>query len=73
MLKNFKFLSIFSIFFFLSYNQSSYGHINHYDNINYINFEIYRNNKYIGNHTFLFKREESNISVTSQIDFKIKN
>jgi len=70
MLKNSKFLSIF--FFLLLYNQSSYGHVNHYDNINFINFEIYRNNKYIGNHTFSFQREESNISVTSQIDFKIK-
>tara|TARA_B100001123_G_scaffold404936_1_gene494830 strand:- start:642 stop:1325 length:684 start_codon:yes stop_codon:yes gene_type:complete len=51
---------------------STNAHVQHYDDLNRIEFDIYRNNKHIGTHTFSFKRSEDQIAVTSEINFKIK-
>ncbi len=34
----------------------SNAHVEHYDNLNEIKFDIYRNNKNIGQHIFAFKK-----------------
>ena len=48
------------------------AHVQHYDSLERIEFDIYRNNKHIGKHIFSFKKNDEELSVESQIDFKIK-
>ena len=48
------------------------AHVQHYDNLNRIEFDIYRNNKNIGKHIFTFERDGSKLSVKSLINFEIK-
>ena len=51
---------------------STYAHVQHYDNLNRLEFDIYRNNKHIGKHTFSFKNSDGLLAVKSEINFKIK-
>ena len=51
---------------------SSYAHVQHYDNLNRIEFDIYRNNKNIGKHIFSFKKSGGKLAVSSEIKFQIK-
>ena len=51
---------------------SSNAHVQHYDNLNRIEFAIYRNNKHIGKHVFSFKKFDGQIIVKSEINFEIK-
>ena len=51
---------------------SSYAHVQHYKNLNKIEFDIYRNNKHIGTHIFSFKKENDVLAVESEIKFEIK-
>ena len=48
------------------------AHVNHYDNLNRIEFDIYRNNKQIGKHIFTFLRSDNKLLVKSDINFVIK-
>ena len=48
------------------------AHVQHYYKLNKIEFDIYRNNKHIGKHTFSFKKEDGQIAVESEINFQIK-
>jgi len=48
------------------------AHVEHYDKLNRIEFDIYRNNKNIGKHIFTFQRDGSKLSVKSLINFEIK-
>ena len=59
-------------FFLIIFPISSKSHVEHYKNLNNLEFDIYRNNKYIGKHTFSFKRQDNKLSVESEIDFEIK-
>ena len=58
--------------FLLIFSLSSLAHVNHYKNLNSIEFDIYRNNKNIGKHIFSFKRSGKQLTVDSQIKFEIK-
>ena len=61
------------IFFFLLFNSLPlYAHVQHYENLNRIEFDIYRNNKNIGKHIFTFKKNNELLEVDSQINFQIK-
>ena len=51
---------------------SSLAHVQHYDNLNRIEFDIYRNNKNIGKHIFSFKKKDGLLEVESEINFQIK-
>ena len=51
---------------------SANSHVQHYDNLNRIEFDIYRNNKQIGKHIFSFERSGSKLTVQSDINFEIK-
>jgi hypothetical protein len=48
------------------------AHVQHYDKLNKIEFDIYRNNKHIGTHIFSFKKLDNQMAVESEIDFQIK-
>ena len=51
---------------------SSKAHVEHYEQLNRIEFDIYRNNNHIGKHIFSFKRSDSELKVESEIKFEIK-
>ena len=48
------------------------AHVQHYENLNHIEFDIYRNNKHIGKHVFSFKKSDLLLEVESEINFEIK-
>ena len=63
---------ILAIFLFLILPLNSNAHVQHYDNLNKIEFDIYRNNKNIGKHIFTFKKVNDELRVESEIKFEIK-
>ena len=63
---------IIGLFFLLSFSLSSFSHVQHYENLNSIEFDIYRNNKNIGKHIFSFQRSGDQLTVNSEIKFEIK-
>ena len=48
------------------------AHVQHYESLKEIKFDIYRNNKNIGQHIFAFKNEDGSLEVESEIKFEIK-
>ena len=66
------FYRIIIIFLLLVPTTKVSSHVQHYENLNRIEFDIYRNNKHIGKHIFSFKKKNGQIEVDSEIDFKIK-
>jgi len=69
MYKIYKFL-IIVIFLILPFSANS--HVEHYNELNRIEFDIYRNNKNIGKHIFSFRKQDGELFVDSEINFKIK-
>jgi hypothetical protein len=59
-------IAIFSLFSF-----KSFGHVEHYADFNYLEYELFRNNKSIGYHKYDFKRDGENLSIISEVNFKI--
>jgi hypothetical protein len=51
---------------------STMAHVKHYDNLNKIEFDIFRNNNHIGTHVFSFSRSNGLLNVESEINFEIK-
>ena len=60
----------FLLIIFFSYPASS--HVEHYEKLNSINFDIYRNNDRIGQHVFTFEKKDDLLFVNSEITFEIK-
>ena len=48
---------IFLLLIILPFTASA--HVQHYDKLNKIEFDIYRNNKHIGKHIFEFKKKDN--------------
>jgi len=59
---------IFIIIFPISVN----AHVQHYVDLNRIEFDIYRNNNHIGKHVFSFDKSNGQLAVVSEINFEIK-
>ena len=68
----FKIYKIIIIIILLIHPLHLHAHVQHYDNLNRIEFDIYRNNKHIGKHIFSFKRSNGQLKVESAINFEIK-
>tara|TARA_B100000029_G_scaffold463490_1_gene496838 strand:- start:651 stop:1328 length:678 start_codon:yes stop_codon:yes gene_type:complete len=66
-----KYLYKIIIFLFI-FSLPLQAHVDHYENLNRIEFDIYRNNKHIGQHIFSFKKNDKVIAVESEINFQIK-
>jgi hypothetical protein len=66
-MKNF----LLSIIIFSLFSLKSFGHVEHYANFNYLEYELFRNNKSIGYHKYDFKRDGNNLSIISEVSFKI--
>ena len=61
----------FLIAIFLLFSFKSFAHIEHYANFNHLEYELFRNNQSIGYHKYIFKRDGENLSVISEVSFKI--
>ncbi len=59
---------IFLIIFCIPAN----AHVEHYSNLNRVEFDIYRNNNHIGKHIFSIEKNGSKLLVKSEINFEIK-
>ena len=68
----FKIYKIIILLIFVSFPSSSNAHVQHYDDLKRIEFDIYRNNKHIGKHIFSFTKSDEQLEVESDINFKIK-
>ena len=68
----FKIYKTIILIIFLSFPTLSNAHVQHYENLNRIEFDIYRNNKHIGKHVFSFKKIDDKLAVESEINFEIK-
>ena len=62
---------ILSIAIFFLFIAQSLSHVDHYAKYNYLEYELFRNNTSIGYHKFDFKRDGSNLSIDSEVRFKI--
>ena len=67
-----KIYKIIILLIFIYFPLSTNAHVNHYEDLNRIEFDIYRNNKHIGTHIFSFEKSEGEIMVKSEINFVIK-
>ena len=64
-----KYLLSIAIIFFLSLNINA--HVEHYSKYNYLEYELFRNNKSIGYHRYNFKRDGKNLIIDNEVSFKI--
>ena len=62
---------ILSIGIFLLFSMKSLSHVEHYANFNYLEYELFRNNQSIGYHKYDFNRTGGNLSIISEVNFKI--
>ena len=62
---------ILSIAIFFLANTQSFGHVEHYAKYNYLEYELFRNNNSIGYHKYDFKRDGDDLSIISEVSFKI--
>ena len=63
---------IIILLFFISFPLSTNAHVQHYEDLNHIEFDIYRNNQHIGKHVFSFDKSGDELAVKSVINFEIK-
>ena len=62
---------LLSIALFLLFHTQSSSHVNHYAKYIYLEYELFRNNEPIGYHKYDFKRDGVNLSIISEVSFKI--
>ena len=62
------FLSIIILF---SFNFDAIGHVEHYNKFNYLEYELFRNDKSIGYHKYDFLRKNDTLTIKSEVKFKI--
>ena len=62
---------IVSIIILFSLNFQAFSHVQHYQNLNYLEYELFRNNQSIGYHKYDFLRDGDNLSIVSEVSFKI--
>ena len=64
-----KYLLSIALIFFISFEINA--HVDHYTKYNYLEYELFRNNKSIGYHKYIFKRNLSNLTIENEVKFKI--
>ena len=68
----YKTYKIIVLLILISFPFSTKAHVQHYEDLNRIEFDIYRNQNHIGKHVFSFKKLNGELAVESEINFKIK-
>ena len=61
----------FLLILYLSICLKSYAHLGHYNTLNNLEYELFRNDKLIGYHNYNFKRDGDNLLIKSEIEFNI--
>ncbi len=61
-------LSIALVFALVTNN---YAHVDHYSKYNYLEYELFRNNKLIGYHIYKFQRNNGELTIDNEVSFKI--
>ena len=64
--------NLIGLFFLIILTATANSHVDHYKDLNRIEFDIFRNNKHIGKHIFSFTRFNEQLEVESEINFEIK-
>ena len=62
---------IISFIILFSLNFQAISHVQHYENFNYLEYELFRNNQSIGYHKYDFIRDGDSLSIVSEVSFKI--
>ena len=62
---------IFTILILFSFNFSAISHVEHYKKFNYLEYELFRNDKSIGYHKYDFQRVNDTLTIKSEVKFKI--
>jgi hypothetical protein len=60
-----------SIIIFLVSTTNIFSHVDHYSDFRYLEYELFRNNKLIGYHKYNFERLKNELTVSSDVKFKI--
>jgi hypothetical protein len=63
--------NILSIILFFALTTQAFSHDGHYENLNSLEYELFRNNKSIGYHIYKFEKKNEYLKVKSFIEFKI--
>ena len=64
-----KYLLSIGLIYLISFDINA--HVNHYSKYNYLEYELFRNNKSIGFHKYNFERNGSNLIIYNEVSFKI--
>ena len=67
-----KLILLLAFFFIQLYFNPVFAHSLHYQKLNKLEFDLYRNNKLVGQHTYFFDRDGQKLSVNNKINFKIE-
>ena len=62
---------LLSIAIFFLFIVQSFSHVEHYAEYNYLEYELFRNNNSIGFHKYNFNRKGDDLSIVSEVNFKI--
>tara|TARA_A100001015_G_scaffold234256_1_gene265703 strand:- start:582 stop:1265 length:684 start_codon:yes stop_codon:yes gene_type:complete len=62
---------ILSILILFSLNFEAISHVKHYEGFNYLEYELFRNDKLIGYHKYDFVRKNEFLTIKSEVNFKI--
>ena len=65
-----KYLLSIGLIYLLSFDINA--HVDHYSKYNYLEYELFRNNKSIGFHKYNFERNGSNLIIYNEVSFKIR-
>ena len=68
----FKIYKVIIFLILINLHFSTNAHVQHYEDLKRIEFDIYRNNQNIGKHIFSFKKLNGQLEVESEINFEIK-
>ena len=60
-----------SIILYFFFSIHSFGHLKHYSGVNYLEYDLYRNNQLIGSHKYNFVKKGEDLTVNSVVNFKI--
>ena len=63
---------LFIFFITQLYLSTAFAHVLHYQNLNRLEFDLYRNNELIGQHVYSFKREGTNLIVENNLNVELK-
>jgi hypothetical protein len=63
---------LISIILFLVFSTNAIAHSEHYKDIDVLEYELFRNDKYIGFHNYKFERNKNYLNVKSVIAFTIR-